>query len=46
MNEVYLEGQITRVEEKLHPTPVKHTLLMLEVTHRTQAGITRRSSTP
>ncbi len=46
MNEVYLEGQITRVEEKLHPTPEKHTLLMLEVTHRTQAGITRREQYP
>ncbi len=46
MNEVYLEGQITRVEEKLHPTPEKHTLLTLEVTHRTQAGITRREQYP
>lgn len=46
MNEVYLEGQITRVEEKLHPTPEKHTLLTLEVTHRTQAGIIRREQYP
>ncbi len=41
MNEVYLEGRITHVEEKLHSTPEKHTLLTLEVTHRTQAGIIR-----
>lgn len=46
MNEVYLEGRITRVEEKLHPTPEKHTLLTLEVTHRTQAGIIRREQYP
>ncbi len=46
MNEIYLEGRITRVEEKLHPTPEKHTLLTLEVTHRTQAGIIRRELYP
>ncbi len=46
MNEIYLEGRITRVEEKLHPTPEKHTMLTLEVTHRTQAGIIRRELYP
>jgi len=46
MNEVYLEGRITHVEEKLHSTSEKHTLLTMEVTHRTQAGIIRREQYP
>ncbi len=46
MNNVYLEGRVIQVEEKLHPTPEKHTLLTLEVTHRTQAGIIRREQYP
>lgn len=46
MNNVYLEGRVIQVEEKLHPTPEKHALLTLEITHRTQAGIIRREQYP